>query len=104
MRTEKMISLDPVPGPAFAKFELGEIVVTPGAALRLDPKDVQNSIARHTRGDWGELEPDDRRENDERIEKGGPLASIYKDSRGTTFYILTESDRSATTVLLPEEY
>jgi hypothetical protein len=50
------------------------------------------------------LEPEERRENDERVEKGGPLASIYKDSRGTTFYILTESDRSATTVLLPEEY
>ena len=99
-----MISLDPVPGPSIAKFELGEIVGTPGAALRLDPKDVQRSIASHSCGDWGELEPEERRENDERVEKGGPLAAIYKDSRGTTFYILTESDRSATTVLLPEEY
>ena len=94
-----MISLDSVP-----QFPLGEVVVTPGAALGLDPKDVQTSIARHTRGDWGELEPDERRLNDERLEKGGPLASIYKDSRGIKFYILTESDRSVTTILLPEEY
>ena len=94
-----MIGLDPV-----SQFPLGEVVVTPGAALRLDPKDVQTGIARHTRGDWGELEPDERRENDERVEKGGPLASIYNDSKGVKFYILTESDRSVTTVLLPEEY
>jgi hypothetical protein len=49
-----MIGLDPVP-----QFPLGEIVVTPGAAMRLDPRDVQASIARHTVGDWGELESED---------------------------------------------
>ena len=49
------------------------------------------------------MEPDERRLNDEPVERGGVLASIYKDSNGVKFYILTEADRSTTTILLPEE-
>ena len=98
-----MISLDPVPFP-IPKFSLGEIRITPGAAGKLARNEIESGINRHANGDWGELEPENRRLNDERVEKGGPLASIYQDGKGKKFYVLTEADRSVTTVLLPEEY
>ena len=106
MVREGMISLDPVPQfPLGAPgFTLGQVVVTPGAACKLNPVDIQSAIGRHARGDWGDLEPADWQVNDQRVVNGGPLASIYKDSKGAKFYILTESDRTVTTVLLPEEY
>lgn len=99
-----MISLDPVPGSAIPRFSLGEIIITPGAATKIESSDIKSALRRHKCGDWGELEPEDRRLNDERVEKGGPLASIYQDLKGEKFYILTEADRLVTTILLPEEY
>ena len=61
-------------------------------------------IARHLRGDWGELDKDDRRENDLSLEKGFRLVSVYRTAAGLRFYIITEHDRSVTTILLPDEY
>jgi hypothetical protein len=86
------------------KFSLGEIHVTPGAATRLLPHEIENAVQRHSRGDWGEVGVDGKCDNDSRVERGGPLASIYVSSTGITFYVITEADRATTTVLLPEEY
>jgi hypothetical protein len=94
-----MIGIDPVP-----LFPLGSIVITPGAVATLDQASVKLAIAKHAAGDWGILGADDRRRNDETVLNGGTLASIYQDSRGKKFYVLTESDRTRTSVLLPEEY
>ena len=73
------------------------------AAAQLPPEDVAEALRRHSRGDWGELDQVDR-ELDERLETTGPIASIYTASNGIKFYVLTEADRTTTTVLLPEEY
>lgn len=94
-----MIAFDAGP-----KFALGEIILTPGAASKLLPDDVADAVSRHARGDWGELDLADRELNDQRLTNGGPIASIYTASNGLKFYVLTEADRTTTTVLLPEEY
>ena len=94
-----MIGIDPVP-----HFPLGAIIATPGAVATIDQASVKLAIAKHAAGDWGMLDANDRRRNDEAVEKGGTLASIYRDSRGKKFYVLTEPCRTRTTVLLPEEY
>lgn len=86
------------------KFSLGEVVITPGAALRLPPEDVTDALRRHARGDWGDLDSYDKQLNEQRLEHGNPLASIYRASNGIKFFVLTESNRRTTTVLLPEEY
>ncbi|MCI0540853.1 MAG: DUF6166 domain-containing protein [Verrucomicrobiales bacterium] len=86
------------------KFSLGEIVVTSGALRKLPPEDITAAVRRHARGDWGELDFENAQLNDLRVQEGGPIASIYRASNGVKFYVLTESDRSVTTLLLPEEY
>lgn len=86
------------------KFSLGPLYVTPGAAAVLDPQSVLDAIRRHAAGDWGDLCEHDRRLNDTCLRYGGRLLSAYADARGTKFWLITEEDRSATTVLLPEEY
>ena len=87
-----------------AKFSLGHIVATPNAINRLTQDDIRSGIIRHQAGDWGDLDADDRKENDLALEKGTRLLSAYQASNGTKFWIITEADRSATTVLLPEDY
>lgn len=85
------------------RFPLGQLVITPGARAALADKELILSISRHLRGDWGELRAGDRKRNDEALEKGGRLFSVYK-SGNTRFWIITEADRSATTILLSNEY
>jgi hypothetical protein len=70
----------------------------------LDPDSVQKALRRHACGDWGDLSAEDRQENDLSAREGFRLLSAYTDSTGTKFWIITEADRSATTVLLPEDY
>lgn len=78
---------------------------TPTAVDALHAGDVAAALARHFAGDWGELCPDDRAENERAVREGGlRLLSVYRDRRGTRFYVITEADRSATTALLPEDY
>jgi len=86
------------------KFSLGEIHVTPGAAAKLLPQDIEDALRRHGRGDWGEVGADGTHANDARVEPAGTLASIYTSCNGVKFYVVTEADRATTTVLLPEEY
>ncbi len=86
------------------KFLLGQIVATRNALDSLDPNDVLAAIQRHSHCDWGELCEEDKILNDLSLEEEGRLLSNYTDSKGTAFWIITEWDRSVTTVLLPEDY
>lgn len=89
---------------AVPSFSLGHTCITATARDQLHPGDVLQAIARHARGDWGELCPEDVEENELSLKEGFRLLSAYTDRRGTKFWIVTEADRSATTVLLPEDY
>lgn len=83
-------------------FPLGQVVATPGAldlGVNLYPY-----LRRHQCGDWGELDAEDRTQNDFSVRNGLRLLSAYRTPSGTRFWIITEADRSATTVLLPSEY
>jgi hypothetical protein len=86
------------------KFQLGQIVATPNALNHLTQDDIRSGIIRHQSGDWGDLDADDRKENDLSLERGTRLLSVYHASNGVTFWIITEADKSSTTVLLPEDY
>lgn len=85
-------------------FELGRTVITPNALDTLNTEDVCLSITRHICGDWGDLDEHDRRANDEAVLDLERILSAYRDRAGVKFYVITEADRSATTVLLPEDY
>jgi hypothetical protein len=85
------------------KFELGHICVTPGAC-DLDIRDIIAALSRHICGDWGDICEGDKAINDEALLLGFRLFSMYHSRNSTKFYIITEWDRSLTTVLLPEEY
>jgi hypothetical protein len=70
------------------KFPLGEIVITANAVRALAPGTSKQAIARHN----------------EALKTGGRLLSAYRDARGVKFWVITEHDRSITTILLPEDY
>ena len=87
-------------------FQLGRIVATPGALDAMEYAEVlpQKLLARHVSGDWGDLDKEDKRENELSVEKGFRILSSYKLDTGVRIWIITEADRSATTFLLPDEY
>ena len=87
-------------------FPLGRTLITPGAIEALEeagqmPNEFLN---RHARCDWGNVDEHDRRENELSLEQGFRLLSAYKTTKGERLWIITEADRSATTILLPSEY
>jgi len=86
------------------RFPLGQLVATPAALAELTHEDIQTALKRHLRGDWGDVEDEDRAENDFSLKQGFRLLSVYTGSNGTKFWIITEADRSSTTILLPSEY
>ena len=86
------------------KFSLGQTVSTRNALDTLNPGDVPVALGLHASGQWGDLCDQDVAENERSLEQGGRLFSVYYDRDGTKFYIITEADRSVTTVLLPEDY
>ena len=87
-------------------FSLGRVVATPGVleALGESGEMPGQFIKRHLSGDWGELCNDDRKENDLSVAKGYRILSAYRTSKGVKIWVITEADRSATTLLLPDEY
>ena len=87
-------------------FELGQIVATPGAlaALKKAGQQPGEFLTRHINRDWGDLDEEDRKENEYSLERGFRLLSAYKTNAGDRLWIITEANRSVTTVLLPEEY
>ena len=88
------------------KFELGKIVMTNGIARYL-AEDVDRfwtlnkCLYRHRCGDWGDLDEEDKQENDFAVDNGRRIFSAYE-LFGTKIWIITEADRSCTTILLPE--
>ena len=86
------------------RFQPGMLVATPGALRSLHQEEVVAALRRHLTGDWGELDEHDRRVNEHALLHGGRLFSAYGDRHAKRFWIITEADRSATTILLPDEY
>jgi len=85
-------------------FAVGRIVATPGVLAATNHAVLLNYLQRHLRGDWGELDPEDRAQNDAAVTAGERILSAYTLPDGTRLWIITEWDRSVTTFLLPEEY
>jgi hypothetical protein len=86
------------------KFPLGQIVITPNALGKLASDDILNALDRHVQGDWGDLDKDDKLENDIALEKGFRILSAYTGNDGIKFWIISDASRAVTTVLLPEDY
>lgn len=88
------------------KFPLGRIVATPGAleAIQEAGQEPAEFLLRHQAGDWGDVCEEDRQENELSLKKGFRLLSVYYTAKGVKLWVITEADRSATTILLPEEY
>ena len=84
---------------------LGRVLTTPGALrlLRDAGEDPFDYLARHASGDWGELDAQDRRENRRSLKHGWRVLSSYPVGE-KVIWVITEADRSVTTILLPEEY
>jgi hypothetical protein len=88
------------------RFPLGRVVATPGALSALEKAEQSPAefLDRHVNGDWGEVTDAEKQENERSVEQGLRILSAYTTSAGDTIWILTEADRSATTIQLPEEY
>jgi len=87
-----------------ALFPLGRVVATPGALAVLSPEEPLALLRRHQGGDWGEVPSDDARENERSVKQGFRIISSYVAASGEKVWLITEADRSATTLLLPSEY
>jgi hypothetical protein len=89
-----------------AKFPMGQIVATLGAlsALAESGQLPAEFIERHAQGDWGELCAEDCEPNKRALKNGARLFSRYMTKKDDPLYVITESDRSVTTILVPEEY
>lgn len=83
---------------------LGEVYVTPGVIENVSKEDINKALDRHKKGDWGDVCQEDWELNNEALEMGYRILSSYTSSNGIKFWIITEADRSTTTILLPEEY
>lgn len=92
--------------PTIPLFSAGQIVATPGALALLEQANQSplEFLSRHLRGDWGDLCEDDKTENKLSLKYGFRLMSGYQVTESEKLWIITEADRSVTTLLLPEEY
>lgn len=88
------------------RFPLGRTLATPGALAALGEagKSPAEFLDRHVCGDWGEVDEEDAQENEFSLEKDLRLMSVYTLKTNVRIWIITEADRSATTILLPKEY
>ena len=85
-------------------LKLGQIVATPNALELVSQAEITKALQRHVTGDWGDLDAEDKQVNDDALVEGTRILSAYRTANGTKFWIITEADRSATTVLLPDDY
>jgi hypothetical protein len=85
------------------RFPLGQVAITANASLRLSTEAVFTALSRHAAGDWGDMCPEDTLANDIALDHGGRLFSAYGQG-ADRLWVITEADRSVTTVLLPEDY
>lgn len=81
----------------------GTIVATPGVLEAVSQPELLRALAQHLCGDWGEVCAADAEKNNQALEQGRPLLSVYHSSDEQVFWVITDADRSATTILLPEE-
>lgn len=95
----------PMPQRAGPRFKLGRILATPAAIEAVDRASISivDLLIRHLRGDWGDLSESDRQQNELALIAGGRLLSSYPLAEAR-LWIVTEADRSSTTLLLPDEY
>jgi hypothetical protein len=94
---DKPLGLEP-------KFLLGRVVATPNALNAIPNAEILAALSRHVRGDWGTLDAEDREANESSLKQGGRLLSAYHSTQNVKFRIITEWDRSVTTILLSEDY
>jgi len=92
-----------------SKFDMGQIMWTAGVNKKVAEdeefaKFVSVSLKRHARGDWGEMEEEDKQENEYSLGKRLRLFSVYEKEDSYKIWIITEADRSVTTILFPSEY
>lgn len=87
-------------------FELGQLVATPGAleALVKAEQSAATFVHKHLTGDWSEMDEEDQQANQLAVKEGTRIFSSYSLSTGQKLWIITEWDRSVTTILLPSEY
>jgi hypothetical protein len=87
-----------------ARFTLGSLVATPGALRAMNGSSLWPYIKRHASGDWGDVSSEDKKENEFSVKNGFRIMSVYAIPGGGKIWIITEADRSSTTVLTPHEY
>ena len=85
------------------RFQSGTVVATVGALQIADNHAILELLRRHLSGDWGDLSEDDKKANEHAVTHGERILSSYR-VKGEKLWVLTEADRSATTVLTPGEY
>ena len=90
--------------PQKSRFPLGDLFVTAAVDKTIDPTDIAQALNRHAQRDWGDVCEVYRKWNELSLAEGYRLFSVYYDRNGSKFWIITECDRSATTVLLPDDY
>lgn len=90
--------------PASRSFPLGQVVATPNVIEQIGNEDLLGALMRHARCDWGDVCKDDHHLNEEALVEGYRLFSVYHSKAGKKFWIITEADRSVTTMLMPEDY
>jgi hypothetical protein len=88
------------------KFPLGQTVATPGAleALEASGQTPDFFLDKHVQGDWGTVDDEDKRANDQALIDGERIVSAYKTLLGEKIWVITEADRASTCILLPSEY
>jgi hypothetical protein len=88
------------------RFALGRVTATPGALRALEQAEQipAEFLDRHMNGDWGEVPEEDKQENEFSVAHGFRIVSAYTTSAGEKIWVITEADRSYTTILLPSEY
>ncbi|MGB8417661.1 hypothetical protein [Paraburkholderia sp.] len=88
------------------RLKLGRIFVTPAALTLLQSVEVSgfDLLLRHVRGDWGDISESDRQQNELSLTAGLRVLSSYTLPRAKKVWVITEWDRSSTTILLPDDY
>lgn len=89
---------------SLVRFPLGRLCATPGIMEIVSMEDLMYFLARHASGDWGDLSEQDQEANEDALKWDNRILSAYNTEDGTKIWVITEADRSVTTVLLPDEY
>ena len=87
-----------------ARFNSGQVVATREAEARIPSLAMTLALSRHLNGDWGDVDEADKAANNRALRYGDRLLSSYHTPDGIRFWIITEADRSCTTILLPDDY